>query len=234
MKIGSLFSGIGGLELGLARATGGHVIWQAEKDPYARKVLAKHWPGVRCYEDVKEIDETAERPEIICGGFPCQDISIAGKGAGLDGERSGLWWEFHRIVRALGPRYVFVENVAALANRGLTTVLGAMAELGFDAEWDVFQAAQVGAHHLRARVFILFAHPVLKGLEGHGGKRRLGQGQGEVEVGRPCPWAIEPNVGRVAHGVPHRSHRLRCLGNAVVPQVAEVAWHTLMGRWNDG
>lgn len=159
MTIGSLFSGIGGLELGLEACGLGPVIWQAEIDPHARAVLEQHWPEVRRYNDVREIDANAPPPEIICGGFPCQDISNAGKRAGIGGEKSGLWSEYARIIRALRPRVVFVENVAALAVRGLDRVLGDLASLGFDAEWDVLRASDVGAPHLRARLFILaYAH----------------------------------------------------------------------------
>lgn len=154
MTVGSLFIGIGGLDLALEHF-GHRVIWQAESDGYARAVLAKHWRGVRCFEDVREIDATSPPPDIICGGFPCQDISNAGKRVGIDGERSGLWSEFARIIRELRPRLVFVENVAALTVRGLDRVLGDLASLGFDAEWDVLRAADVGAPHLRARIFIL-------------------------------------------------------------------------------
>jgi DNA (cytosine-5)-methyltransferase 1 len=165
LTIGSLFSGIGGLELGLERAGLGPVIWQAESDPFARKVLAKHWPGVKCYEDVRDIDERAERPGIICGGFPCQDISNAGKRVGIGGERSGLWSEYARIVRILRPRFVLVENVPALLGRGLGRVLGDLAESGLDAEWDVLGADAFGATQHRERVWIL-AYPDDAGFQG--------------------------------------------------------------------
>lgn len=156
MKIGSLFSGIGGLERGVEMAVPGvNIVWQAEMDPNARAVLASHWPAVRCYNDVKEIDETAERPDIICGGFPCQDISLAGAGAGITGPKSGLWAEFARIVGVLRPNLVFVENVAAILGRGLDRVLRDLAALGYDAEWETFLASDVGAPHRRDRLFLL-------------------------------------------------------------------------------
>ena len=156
MKIGSLFSGIGGLERGVELAVAdARVVWQAESDPFARAVLAKHWPEVHRYEDVREIDATTPPPDLICGGFPCTDISVAGKGLGIEGPQSGLWSEYARIVRALRPRLVFVENVAALAARGLDRVLGDLAALGYDAEWTVLRASDVGAPHRRARVFLL-------------------------------------------------------------------------------
>jgi site-specific DNA-cytosine methylase len=159
--IGSLFTGVGGLDRGMeaglaALGRRSRVIWQAEKDPYARAVLRRHWPTVHCYEDVHEISEHTPRPHIIGGGFPCQDLSIAGRRAGIDGERSGLWSEFVRSFRLLRPDIVFVENVPELL-RYLGRVLGPLAELGYDAEWDLFDAAAVGAPHRRERLFI-FAH----------------------------------------------------------------------------
>src|SRR5687767_200061 len=135
MRIGSLFSGIGGIELGLEMLGLGPVVWQAEKDPYAYNVLAHHWPNAIRFRDVRRIDANAPKVDIICGGFPCQDISVAGRGAGIGGKRSGLWSEFARIIRDLRPSVVFVENVAALRRRGLNRVLGDLAALGFDAQW---------------------------------------------------------------------------------------------------
>ncbi len=155
MTIGSLFSGIGGLELGLEVCGLGPVVWQAENDPHARRVLDRWWPGLKRYNDVKEINATAARPDIICGGFPCQDVSVAGAGAGLDGARSGLWREFARIIRALKPGVVFIENVSALTSRGLDEVLRDLAEVGMDATWNCFRAADVGAPHRRERLFVL-------------------------------------------------------------------------------
>jgi len=219
--IGSLFSGIGGIEMGLELCGLGPVLWQCDNDPHARAVLATHWPSVRRYNDVREIDETAERPEIICGGFPCQDISLAGKGAGIDGARSGLWSEYARIIRALRPSVVFVENVAALVNRGIDRVLGDLAALGFDAEWDVFRASDVGAPHRRERLFLL----------AYAGCTRLeGEKHQEPFVAERGRWLPEPDVGRVASRSPLAAHRLRLLGNSVVPQQAALAWRTLTAR----
>src|SRR6187551_321237 len=127
--------------------------WQVEIDPYCRRVLAKHWPDVRRHDDVRTFPPTDAgewRVDVICGGFPCQDISNAGKRAGIDGERSGLWAEYARIVRALRPSIVVVENVAALLNRGIERVLGDLAACGFDAEWEVLPAAAAGAPHFRS------------------------------------------------------------------------------------
>lgn len=156
MRIGSLFSGIGGLELGLEWAGVGHTVWQVERDPFCRAVLARHWPDAERFEDVCTVGVANLAPvDVICGGFPCQDISYAGKGAGLDGARSGLWFEFARIVREMGPRFVVVENVSALLTRGLDAVLGTLASLGYDAEWCCVRASDVGARHRRDRVFLI-------------------------------------------------------------------------------
>ena len=133
-------------ELGLERSGGFETVAQCEIDPFCRRVLAKHWPNVRRYEDVRELTaDVLARDGIgvdaICGGFPCQDISFAGKGAGLAGERSGLWREYARLIRELRPAVVIVENVSALLSRGLGDVLGDLAALGYDAEWDCIRAS---------------------------------------------------------------------------------------------
>ena len=143
MKVGSLFSGIGGIDLGLERA-GMRVVWQCERDPWCRKILTKHWPEVPKYDDITTLDpQTVEPVDILAGGFPCQDLSVAGKRAGLKkGTRSGLWLEFARLIRALRPKYVLVENVPGLlVNHALGRVLGDLAESGYDAEWQVLSAA---------------------------------------------------------------------------------------------
>lgn len=157
MNFGSLFSGIGGLDLGFERA-GMQCKWQVEIDPYCQKVLAKHWPTVRRHDDVKTFPpEPADdwRVDVICGGFPCQDISNAGHKVGIEGERSGLWSEYKRIVCDLRPAIVVVENVAALLVRGIDRVLGDLAESGYDADWQSIPAAAFGAPHYRERVFVL-------------------------------------------------------------------------------
>lgn len=277
------------------------VIWQCELDPYCNVVLAHHWPDVPRYEDIREVDwENVERPDLICGGFPCQPVSLAGKRLAQEDPR-WLWPEFARVVGCLLPRYVLVENVPGLASRGLSDVVGSLAALGYDAEWDVVSAASVGAPHLRERLFVV-AYPNTDserqswGEESHGEKDEPGKqaplgddacglrdalpdtfgesirvepgrGSGESLEGAPesgddgeegtladtnseawewprptgqaiyrpeeierlrrrrsgenGPWAAEPDVGRVAHGVPNRLPQLRALGNAVVPQVAE-------------
>lgn len=242
LTVGSLFSGIGGLDLGLERA-GLRVIWQSEIDPFARRVLRKHWPDIPCYEDVRLIDGSVERPDLLCGGFPCQDISGAGKRVGIDGERSGLWSEFVRAIRLLRPRIVLVENVPALLIRGLDRVLGDLATFGFDAEWDCIPAAAVGAPHYRDRTFILAyagskygpilgqSHHACDGMEELGEDWQKEERNANRYVSTLVPgihnrtpenwWKTQSRMDRSAHGVPSRVDRIRTLGNAVVPQVAE-------------
>lgn len=183
VNVGSLFSGIGGFDLGFERA-GMRTEWFVECDPYCQAVLRKHWPTVPCYEDVRSVAASAVRPvDLLCGGFPCQDLSAAGRGAGLDGARSGLWSEFARLIGELRPRYVVVENVPLLRSRGLGRVLGEMAALGYDAEWDCVPACAVGAPHRRDRVWIV-AYPQRSGLEG----QRSSQGNRK-----------SPNLGTAVH-----------------------------------
>jgi DNA (cytosine-5)-methyltransferase 1 len=206
LTIGSLFSGVGGFDLGLERTGHMQTVWFCEQDEFCQRVLAKHWPGVPCHPDVRALvantgrgrlqpdgvgrglpvaPEGAGRGEqrrpasidpagggspdgqvlvpvpyvdVLCGGFPCQDLSYAGRGAGLDGERSGLWIEYARLIRELRPRYVIVENVSALLARGLGRVLGDLAACGYDAEWDCIPASAVGAPHRRDRVWLV-AYP---------------------------------------------------------------------------
>jgi DNA (cytosine-5)-methyltransferase 1 len=162
MSIGSLFSGIiGGLELGLERAGLGPVAWQCEIDPFCRSVLKKHWPEATQYEDVKTLGASsrAARVRVLCGGFPCQDVSLSGKREGLEGARSGLWFEFRRIIEELEPSIVVIENVLGLRTKGLRRVLEDLSDLGFDAEWTCLAASDVGAPHRRKRIFIVATHP---------------------------------------------------------------------------
>ena len=159
LTIGSLFSGIGGLDLGIERglASAGvaaETIWQVEQSDYCRQILARHWPHAERYTDVRTVTASSVHPiDVLVGGFPCQDISTAGKGAGLAGERSGLFFEMARIIRELEPRLVVMENVPAITSRGLDTVLGTMAALGYDARWGGLRASEVGAPHRRERWF---------------------------------------------------------------------------------
>jgi len=311
VTFGELFAGIGGFSLGLERA-GMKCKWQVEIDPYATAVLSKHWPDVPRHDDVRTFPPTHTHTQdfsvdLICGGFPCQDISVAGKGAGLAGERSGLWNDFARIIRAVRPRWVVIENVPALTARGLGTVLGDLAEIGFDAEWHCIPASAVGAPHQRERIWIVAVWnsdskrsdlqcvsdskdgreisqasrrqpprvsgaPHVADAKSISGRPRFCQAGSQPDGHQPCDssgnvadatgsrqegdrtawdeesrqspstpvaanrsrdgndgwWSVEPNLGRVAHGVPFRVDRLRCLGNAVVPQVVEVIGRAIL------
>jgi len=315
LTVGSLFSGIGGLDLGLERA-GMKVIWQSEIDPYCNKVLKKHWPEVPNHGNIKDINwETVERPNVICGGYPCQPFSTAGKRRGTDDPRH-LWPWVRTAISELQPDYAILENVKGHLSMGGLQVIGELAEIGYDAEWRVVSAAGVGAPHRRERIIIV-AYP--NGNYSTNGRecenvpsqdrswRDDGSGSGsnlrEISLGSPrettqnvadadytrnrtpkrrtnrnrtaqiqerqnvaqfgvsrrgknvadadssrrkgriwsqeissAPtgfdntsadkrpsnhWFIEPRMGRVANGVSARVDRLKGLGNAVVPQVAE-------------
>ncbi len=176
MNVGSLFSGIGGIDLGLERA-GMRVSWQCEIDPWCRGILARHWPDTPQYGDIRTIDADTPRVDVLAGGFPCQPVSLAGKGLAQADER-WLWPEFARCIRVLRPRYVIAENVPGLLTRGLDLVLADLAALGFDAEWTVFGARDVGAPHKRDRVWIVAADAACGGcervprIEGEGSAKR--------------------------------------------------------------
>ena len=336
MNVLDLFSGIGGFSLGL-EAAGMRTIGFCEIEPYCRAVLAERFPGIECHNDVKTLKAKGSI-NVICGGFPCQDISLAGTGKGLAGERSGLWREYHRIIEETRPKWVIIENVSALRSRGLEEVLRSLAEIGYDAEWHCIPACAVGAPHQRDRIWIM-AYPqgerhacgepgnetgqereaessreaeglrVTKSCDTHrvrnetsladtnaAGCLRRGQTQSEerrsdpIVVGSgaemayayayeprlqgrisrilqerasertawesgasmantesaiserygsepnweqsgladPSWWLFEPDVGRVANGIPNRVDRIKALGNAIVPQIAQVIGQAIM------
>lgn len=251
LTFGSLFSGIGGIDLGLERA-GWRCAWQVEIDAFCQKVLAKHWPFVPRFGDVRNIVQLP-RVDLIAGGFPCQDLSVAGLGKGLEsGERSGLWREFRRIVAAIGPRLVLVENVGRGWKRWVPSVRGDLGQLGYTSVPIRLRASDFGAPHERSRVFVLAADAQRDGVRKQPRRRRGATRSGSPELGhsgskweapdadrlrelqsggrvvekwrRPsdCPWwTTEPDVARVVHGLSAGVDRRRSLGNAVVPQVAE-------------
>lgn len=246
-SIGSLFAGIGGFELGLERAIpGAYTLWQVEQNLFCQKVLAEHWPQAKIYDDVRNITKNnVEQVDILCGGFPCQDISVAGKGEGLHGKRSGLWWEMHRIIDELQPKAVIMENVAAITIRGLGTVLGSLSQIGYDAEWCTIRASDFGAPHHRARWFCI-SYPTYSNQERckeysieqeqaiRGASEMPEYSNRRVSQEESNHWRlfpIEPRVCRRDHGIPNRVDRLAALGNAIVPQCSE--W---IGRklWESG
>ena len=287
MKMLDLFSGIGGFALAATW------VWKDELDivgfceieKYAQKELQKNFPEVPIYQDVQELKgKDFKNIDLITGGFPCQDISIAGKGAGIEGERSGLWSEMCRIISEVRPKYAIIENVPMLIHRGLERVLCDLTKIGYDCEWQIIGADDVGAWHRRKRIWIV-AYPRCSSRN-EGSKKQGGiRGQSEKwntrnkssrssktqlrtkissnsnntrnrtsvsrinkdrkkksqkrknisqfefsrynsdrQRGRKAKhnWTTEPNVGRVANGIPNRVDRLKGLGNAIVPQVAEL------------
>ena len=345
-----LFAGIGGFSLGLERTGGFDTVAFCEICPKARKVLSKHWPNVKQYTDIRELTGDQLKKDgieidVITGGFPCQDISCAGKAKGILAERSGLWAEMFRLIRDVRPTWAIIENVSALRSKGLTLVLQNLCEIGYCAEWHCIPASAVGAPHQRDRIWII-ANPnnsrdrtsqrrdmpkirkaILQGWQEHtlsepsgycedvansmqqhktqrgereiteskgdGGGTEQGRSEGDAERqrsircsgsstcdevansnsqqrqdpttrqsgegqerklhtqeeskaphdlrrevtgcgclrGEPTQadfWAVEPNVGRVAHGIPNRVDRLKQLGNSVVPQIPELLGYAIL------
>jgi DNA (cytosine-5)-methyltransferase 1 len=227
LTVGSLFSGIGGFDLGFERA-GFDIAWQVEFDPFCQSVLKKHWPNAKLYSDIREVNANELQPvDVVCGGFPCQPVSVSGKQKGREDER-WLWPEFARIVRGIRPAYVVVENVPGLltvdGGRLFGTVLGDLAACGYNAEWQVLPASVFGAWHRRDRLFIV-AYSDCQRLE----KREVFGSDAEQKLAalaRDCStgagiWAVESGICRTLDGVSNRVERLRALGNAIVPQVAE-------------
>ena len=215
VTVGGLFSGIGGIERGL-EAAGMRVLWHAESDEFCRRLLARHWPGVPCYTDVRDTVH-AERVDVLAGGFPCQHVSqAAARTTRADG---WLWPLFAEVIAAQRPRWVIIENTEGLryANRGLSDVLSDLAGLGFDAEWRVVRASDFGAPHKRARVWVVAYS------NAHGESALPVDDEAPLlsEPFQAVPdWRALPDL-RVADGVPDRVLRRERLGNAVVPAVAE-------------
>lgn len=223
MNVGSLFSGIGGIELGF-EAEGFNTVWCVEYDTYAQFILKKHFPKAIIYGDIKEVDFGAvPKVDILTGGFPCQDISNAGKRVGITGSRSSLWKYYLKAIREIRPRYALIENVSALTHRGLDVVLADLAEIGYDAEWYNISASAVGAHHTRERLFIIAYSNSIRCMDTRIKiNTKKTQQQTQRNDGIPLSWATRSRVRRSDDGIPFASYRIKCLGNAVVPQVAQV------------
>jgi DNA (cytosine-5)-methyltransferase 1 len=230
LTVGSLFSGIGGFDLGFERA-GFQVKWQVEIDPFCRAVLETHWPDVRRYEDVRTVGADLEPVDVICGGFPCQPHSLAGRRRASADERD-LWGEFARIIRETRPRWVVAENVPGLlsseSGRFFGRVLRDLAESGYDAEWCCFPTGRSMGHD-RERVVVV-AHDVRAGLPIRGYAYQVGADAARIftrerfasvlaGVDPGQEWSDRPLLGRGVHGIPQRVDRVRSLGNAVVPRV---------------
>lgn len=238
MNVLDLFSGIGGFSLGLERA-GMKTAAFCEIDEACHQVLRKHWPTTPIFSDVTNLSskDLNEHIDVICGGFPCQDISLVGKGAGLAGERSGLWFQFHRLISELRPSWVIAENVSALRSRGLDAVLRSLAEIGYDAEWHCIPASALGAPHRRDRVWIVAYPSSQPGLQTTSIFDTLGTGWDPREDAGRGPWRKEPSGDwalpqpvslRMDDGVPYRMDRYKQLGNAVVPQIPELIGRAIL------
>ena len=225
LTVGSLFAGIGGFDLGLERA-GMQVKWQVEIDPYCLKVLEKHWPHVRRYTDITTVDwSTVEPVDLVCGGFPCQPFSVAGKQRGCEDERN-LWPQMRRAIEALRPTWVLGENVANAIRYIKAVCKPELEALGYRVRVYRIPACAVGALHERSRAYLV-AYSASQRLSGRAVHDNLWEapceGQPQIYVGgwgnlRDLPAS---RVCRSSDGLPARSHRLRSLGNAVVPQVVE-------------
>lgn len=240
MNVLSLFAGIGGFDLGLERAGGFRTVAFCEIDPFCQQVLAQHWPGVPIYHDVRELTAAQLASDgisvdVVTGGFPCQDISIAGRGAGIGGTKSSLWFEFARLIGEIRPRFALIENSPKLRSRGLDTLLRSLDAIGFNAEWDCIPAKYVGAPHRRDRIWIL-AYRQGDPFCADTYRLRLHQAgmhfRGDVElfheqVGEPGSlawWGAEPGLERVVDGFPTGldKARIRAIGNSVVPLIPQI------------
>ncbi len=273
LRVLDLFSGIGGFSLGLERTGGFKTVAFCEIEKFPQQVLKKHWPDVPIYEDVrnvtrKQLAADGIFPNVITGGFPCQDISVAGKQKGISSAtRSGLWSECARLLGEIRPDYAIFENVTALLSgdngRWFQRVLWDISEVGYDAEWHCMPASELGAHHHRDRVWIV-AYPKGKqnrreslgqlqanagtkskaidvsnannqGLQGSeeprvfkGGRAGWNELLARCFCGFPDHGAVKPTICRITNGVPDRSHRLKGLGNAVVPQIPELIGRAIL------
>jgi DNA (cytosine-5)-methyltransferase 1 len=240
MNVLDLFSGIGGFSLGLERA-GMTTVQFVEIDPFCQKVLKKHWPEVPIWSDIKTFTAEKAAADVICGGFPCQGISIANAfPMGLEDERSGLWKEYFRVVCCVLPDVVIVENVSGFTIRGLLEVLGDFASIGYHAEWETIPSSVLGFPHQRKRIIVIAYS------EGYRSKHSINatgpvflKWNGNIEkisTKRSLTWDKErlyeeirsAEFVRTANGIPYRMDRVKALGNSIVPQIAEIIGKAIM------
>tara|TARA_R110000823_G_scaffold300512_1_gene421335 strand:- start:730 stop:1467 length:738 start_codon:yes stop_codon:yes gene_type:complete len=236
LRVLDLFSGIGGFSLGLERTGGFETVAFCEIDPFCQKVLAKHWPEVSVYDDIATL-EYRGAVDLVTAGFPCQDISQAGKRAGLAGERSGLFWHVIRTVCMVGRPKLLLENVADLLDRGMGAVLGALAQVGYDTQWNCFPASAVGAPHSRDRVWIV-ADPSEAGQQGRHLDWDAISCVDTTEVARLgnaraiCgpEWAGSFQDVRLGNGLPLGLVRsiVGACGNSVIPQIPEMIGNAIL------
>lgn len=242
LRVLDLFSGIGGFSLGLERTGGFKTVAFCEIEPFCRRVLAKHWPEVPCYDDVRTLTadrlraDGITRVDLVCGGFPCQDASVANiDGLGAAGARTGLFAEAIRLVGELRC-LVLMENVSGLLSRGFGDALRALAAIGYDAEWESISARELGADHLRDRLWIL-AYPGEAGCKGLKQVRgALGRAKASLAEYHDAPlggWSslvadLSGLRGRDGVSVAMERNRVGALGNAVVPQILEMIGHAIL------
>ena len=248
LRLIDTFSGIGGFSYAAEQLVGGYeTVAFVECNPFCRSVLQNHWPAVPIFDDIATYTPEMGSADVICGGFPCQDISNAGRKAGIrQGTRSGLFYEFMRVVSLVRPRYIVLENVSAIVSRGLDIVLGEISQAGFNAEWAVIPARDLGACHKRSRWWLVaYANglrspgPDLSLSALHGCDERSKAGMGGRQIFRSQPrtawqawdkplspnwraYVSKPALPRGDDGLSNRVDRVKSLGNAVVPQVAAV------------
>ncbi|QXI63406.1 putative BsuMI modification methylase subunit YdiP [Paracoccus marcusii] len=228
MRVLDLFAGIGGMSLGLERA-GMQTVAFCEIEEFPRQLLAYHWPEVPIHGDIATA--RFDGPvDLVAAGFPCQDISLAGKGAGLTGERSGLYWHILRTLRMVGRPKLLLENVAALLNRGMGAVLGSLAQIGYDAEWHCIPASAVGAPHGRDRLWIV-AHPIGDQQSREEPRVRAFGRMGRIE--QSLAWERDwqgafAELRGLDDGLPRSVASTDGYRNAVVPQVVEVIGRAIM------
>ena len=256
IQVGSLFSGIGGFDLGLERSFKKHSIdckiaWQVEIDEYCKKILRKHWPGTKIYSDVRDITKNnVSLVDILIGGFPCQDLSVAGKQGGIHEKKSGLWWEMFRIICELRPRIIVLENVPNIIRVGGRSVVGSLTSIGYDSEWTIISARQFGAPHLRKRWFLVAytnSTPTTNTVQTRGEKLAMLEldkftntisERTQIQITREYSseqmlrsngkkghfWrkgTFESPLCHLDDGIPDRVARIKALGNAIVPQCSE-------------
>ena len=239
LRVLDLFSGIAGFSVGLARTGGFKTVGFCEIDPFCQRLLAERFPGIPCHGDVTTYDFKEGEADVITAGFPCQDISIAGDGAGLSGSRSGLYREVIRAIRVVRPLYTVLENVAALLGRGLGVVLGDLAEIGNDAEWDCVPVGRLGAPHIRDRVWIL-THPNSGGWRtsfagrDNAYRQDAGWSQANGLLGAlPEPdrqWYLAPTVSPDNHSQRRRQYHRSEI--AVQPEITGLAGEISHDGWN--
>ena len=225
MRMLDLFSGIGGFALAAKWVWGDEldITGFCEIEKYAQKVLQKNFPGVPIYDDITKLNgKDFKNIDLITGGFPCQDISVAGKGAGIkEGTRSGLWFELWRIISEVRPRFALIENVPMLTIRGGTRVIADLAKIGYDCEWQVISAKQVGSWHKRERMWIItYSNKNEYTFNRKSRSRRKSRKLCRSNLRDLWDKNIPSDFVRISNGIPSRVDRLKGLGNSIVPQVA--------------